>query len=91
MQSKLEQQQKEIKKKYKEYRDGQEVNAQVANAIKVSADLEYKNSYTFGWGGVYMVDRFQSMLTGHAITTNTQKLLDAEVLKQKDTAPAPKS
>ena len=80
MQAKKEDPTKDIRKKYKEF-GGPETNQRVAGAIKVSAEIEYNNSYTLGWGGVYMVDRFQSMLTGRAMTTNTEKVLDAQQLE----------
>ncbi|PYD23749.1 lpg2407 family Dot/Icm T4SS effector [Pseudomonas syringae] len=71
---------KEIRKKYKAPGASDE---QLANSIKVASEFEYKNSSTFGWGGVYMVDRFQSMITGRAITNNTQRLLDAQALEEE--------
>lgn len=86
-QSQLEKQQKEIRKKYKEH-GGKEVNPKLADSIQISAELEYRTSPVW-WGGVCMADRFQSMLTGRAMTTNTQKVLDAEVLKQQENSLKP--
>ncbi len=86
--SELEKQQKEIRKKYREH-GGKEVNPKLADSIQISAELEYRTSSVLGWGSVYMVDRFQSMLTGRAMTTNTQKVLDAEVLKQQENSLKP--
>lgn len=78
----LAEKQRELRRKYKEF-GGAEKNKQVANSIAVSAAIEYEGSSTLGWGGVYMLDRFQSMITGRAITTNTQKTLDAEELSKE--------
>ncbi len=73
----------EIRKKYKE-RGGDELNHRVANSIKVSAEIEYNKSSFFGWGSVYMIDRTQAKFTGRAMTTNTQKILDAARLEDDD-------
>lgn len=71
---------KEIRKKYKAPGAS---DLQLANSIKVASEVEYKNSSTFGMGGVMMFDRFQTMLTGRAITNNTQRLIDSKTLEEK--------
>ena len=76
----------DIRKKYKEH-GGEETNLRVANAIKVSAEIEYSKSSFFGW--VYMLDRAQAKLTGSALTTNTQKTIDADLLTKEEASSAP--
>lgn len=58
-----------------------DVDLRASRALKVSAEVEYAKTFGF-WGGFYKVDRALAGFTGVALTKNTQKLLDAEVLSR---------
>jgi hypothetical protein len=75
-----------IRRHYREF-GGTENNKKLAQSINISADIEYNQCRFFGWGGLYMFDRMQAKLTGRALTSNTQKILDASELLA---APQPK-
>lgn len=74
------QQKDEIRKKYKSV-SGQP-NQVVANALKLAAEVEYQKSGSL-WCAFYSVDRAQAQFTGLAMTNNTQKILDSDVLTQE--------
>lgn len=80
----LAKQQDEIRRKRKAL--GDKPNAAVAQALQITAERDYKSS-GYLWCGFYKLDQFQAALTGVALTENTQKTLDAEVLSKDSTAP----
>jgi len=69
--------QDEIRKRRKAL--GDTPNAGVAQALRINAAMEYNASSYLG-SFFYKLDQYQASVTGLAVTDNTQKTLDADVL-----------